>query len=179
MPNFISGKNVLVEWRIEKYILMDLIHKGLQPWHPASLKIIHRDIIPNLPSDLQGKVKWKPREGVTSTQQHKTLPYEVYNIEEIYPFLEECLFSKEDIGKLIPVNNPLKKKRSSSIHRDAVRDSAKTKWEKDESLTIRDVIDSDDINAATSPVIYNEKTLRDWVKDLAPNRKPGRRPKKQ
>ena len=51
-------------------------------------------------------------------------------------------------------------------------------WESEPSLTIEDLIYGDPINKyGCEGHTYSDKTLRNWVKDLCPNRQPGRRPK--
>jgi hypothetical protein len=51
-------------------------------------------------------------------------------------------------------------------------------WQKHLDWTIHKMIESNEVNAATTPRVYKEKTLRNWIKDLSPNRLPGRRPQK-
>ncbi len=60
--------------------------------------------------------------------------------------------------------------------REAARKVAKRLWKQDKTLTITDMGHHDEINKVAPN--YSEKTLRDWVKDLALSNKPGRRPKK-
>lgn len=66
-------------------------------------------------------------------------------------------------------------KRLNQRHRLKVREIAKKAWKKHPDYTIQKLIESDEVNAATDRKVYGEKTLRDWIKDLAPNRRPGRR----
>jgi len=69
-----------------------------------------------------------------------------------------------------------KRHAQSQADKKAVRKIAKKLWKEDKSMTIRDVIMSNDINRVA--LNYHERTLQGWVKDLCPNNKPGRRPKK-
>ena len=64
--------------------------------------------------------------------------------------------------------------------KEAVLKVAKRLWEEDETLTIADITLHDDINETTKPngKNFSEGTLREWVKDLAPSNKPGRRKNK-
>ena len=64
--------------------------------------------------------------------------------------------------------------------KEAVLKVAKRLWEEDETLTIADITLHDDINKTTKPNSKNfsEGTLREWIKDLAPSNKPGRRKNK-
>ena len=67
-----------------------------------------------------------------------------------------------------------KKPRQSQMHKETCRIIAKDLWKKDPKKTIQDVILSDELNAVCEGIPYTERTLRDWVKDLCPNPKPGR-----
>jgi hypothetical protein len=51
-------------------------------------------------------------------------------------------------------------------------------WSESPEMTIQDMIQRDEIANACGGKVYAEKTIRNWIKDLAPNRKPGR-PKKK
>jgi hypothetical protein len=52
-------------------------------------------------------------------------------------------------------------------------------WEKNPNITIADMIQKDEITKfGCESKIYAEKTLRNWIKDLCPNRSPGRPRKK-
>ena len=64
--------------------------------------------------------------------------------------------------------------------KEAVLKVAKRLWEEDETLTIADITIHDDINETTKPngKNFSEGTLREWIKDLAPSNKPGRRKNK-
>lgn len=65
--------------------------------------------------------------------------------------------------------------RQSQIDKDAFREAAKQCWEKNPDSTIEDLISSDQTNRVLNRRSYHDKTLRNWIKDLAPNRRPGRR----
>ena len=67
--------------------------------------------------------------------------------------------------------------KAAHEHREAARKLAKALWDKDDSLTIADMTRYDEINKAAPN--YAERTLRDWLKDLAPSNKPGCRRKKK
>jgi hypothetical protein len=66
-------------------------------------------------------------------------------------------------------------KRLNQRHRLKIREIAKKLWQNHPDWTIQRLIESNDVNAATTPHVYAVRTLRDWIKDLAPNRHPGRR----
>ena len=69
--------------------------------------------------------------------------------------------------------------RPSQIHREKCRKIAKKLWKDDPRLTIVDMSFHDEINAAFDGKVYTEKTIRRWIKDLNPNKSPGRRPKEK
>jgi hypothetical protein len=63
-------------------------------------------------------------------------------------------------------------------HRIDSRAAAQKIWSESPEMTIQDMIQRDEIANVCGGVVYGEKTIRNWIKDLAPNRKPGR-PKKK
>ena len=69
--------------------------------------------------------------------------------------------------------------RPSFNHRNACRQVAKKIWSKKSDITIADMCVSDEISEACDGILYPEATLRKWIKDLCPDRSPGRRPKKK
>ena len=85
--------------------------------------------------------------------------------------LPKFLFEEERKGSELP--------RESQRHRERCRALAAHLWECDPQLTIADMIHSDAINRhGCENHIYGKDALRDWIKDLRPNRRPGRRPEK-
>ena len=79
----------------------------------------------------------------------------------------------------IETKKPEKKLRPCQIHRKRCREMAKELWEEDPTLTIVDMAYKDEINSFFNGKTYTVKTIRGWIKDLCPNRSPGRRPKKK
>jgi hypothetical protein len=72
------------------------------------------------------------------------------------------------------------KLRPDQRHKEECRQIARSIWQQMPNLTIIDVIRMDEVNkirCAKKPNPYGEKTVREWINDLCPNRKPGRRPK--
>lgn len=68
--------------------------------------------------------------------------------------------------------------RPTQRHKEACRNVAVKLWEGDSTITITDMILSDEIALVCENKTYAEKTIRNWIKDLCPNRLPGRRPTK-
>jgi hypothetical protein len=70
------------------------------------------------------------------------------------------------------------KKRPVQIHKERCREVAEKLWAEDPTLTIVDMTYKDEIHALFDGKSYVEKTIRKWIKDLNPDRSPGRRPKR-
>ena len=94
------------------------------------------------------------------------------------------LFIELALGK---TGNPTKHSAKTKANKgryakekEAVLKVAKRLWEEDDTLTIADIPLHDDINKTTKPngKNFSEGTLREWIKDLAPSNKPGRRKNK-
>ena len=104
----------------------------------------------------------------------------------------ESFFLKNDVMKII---GPPKKKimkgfvnfpnhvKSGHVQtcRQKCREIAKRLWDKDKAITIADMIVNENIIPFTikkNGQYYVERTIHNWIKDLCPDRSPGRRPKK-
>jgi hypothetical protein len=70
-----------------------------------------------------------------------------------------------------------KQPRPDQRHRVACRKVAKELWKKDRSITISAMAERDEINRLFDGKVYQPATIRTWIKDLCPNRLPGRRKK--
>lgn len=65
--------------------------------------------------------------------------------------------------------------------KEETRAKAKALWVKDPTITIVDMAYKDELNEVAlmkNGSVYSEATIKKWIKDLCPDRKPGRRPKK-
>lgn len=103
--------------------------------------------------------------------------------ERIESFL--CTTPKEKLDKekaLAVINKKLRDlnepKRLNQRHRLKVREIAAKIWQQHPEKTIQELTTSNKINAATDGRVYTEKTLRNWINSLAPNRSKGRRKSK-
>jgi|GEM_PF-6611084 len=70
--------------------------------------------------------------------------------------------------------------RHSTKIREHVRQIARELWIKDSTITIADMVREDEITGIAKNKqgeMYSEETIKNWIKDLASDRKPGRRPK--
>jgi hypothetical protein len=95
---------------------------------------------------------------------------DVENLESEHP---EIIPKKIDDKKL------KKKLRPVQIHKIKCREVAQKLWEEGATITIADMIHKDAINKVFDGKVYAEKTIRNWIKDLCPDRSPGRRRKKK
>jgi hypothetical protein len=77
------------------------------------------------------------------------------------------------------ITNLEPKLRPNQSHKVKCRKIAARIWENEPNVTIADMIWRDEIAEACENKTYNESTLRNWIKDLSPNRSPGRRPEKK
>jgi len=113
--------------------------------------------------------------------------YPLINDNTLY--LSDLLFKLSDIKKFesehpeitadrIDDKKPEKKLLPSQMHREKCREVAEKLWAEDPTLTIVDMTYKDEINALFDGKSYVEKTIRKWIKDLNPDRSPGRRPKR-
>ncbi len=95
--------------------------------------------------------------------------------------IKQSLFRDNEIKQLKQANNPKpekkKKLRDDQRHRLACRAEAKKQWAKDKTLTIAALIRSDKLKELCDGYEYGEKIMRNYIKELCPDRKPGRRPK--
>ncbi len=111
--------------------------------------------------------------------------------KEIITELVDSLFKKEDVEEFEkqygleakidkphkPVSPP-RKLRPDQIHRIECRKVAKRLWQENPTITIADMIMRNEINVLFGGKTYTENTIRNWIKDLCPDRSAGRRPKK-
>jgi hypothetical protein len=95
--------------------------------------------------------------------------------------LPSALFSTNSYADLNIGNiSTAKNLRPSQKAKLECRDIAESIWKDNPDITIADMIRDDGIVQASKKkngALYTEKTVRDWIKDLCPNRSPGR-PKK-
>ena len=137
-----------------------------------------------------------------STQSHKTIRIKLKDAIPVKDFCSwfnngdlPCSFKKQSgfilnsqaklfiklvLGKLVDrVKHNTGRHAQSRSHKKEIRRIAKSMWKRNKTMSIADMIISDEVNAIRKPdeTNYSERTLRDWIKDLAPSRKSGRRPK--
>jgi len=104
------------------------------------------------------------------------LLFRLSDIEDYESKYPEAIPEQEDNKK------PKKKKRPSQIHKEKCREVAQSLWEEDPTITIKEISEMNEIMEVTKRTdgkCYSKKTIRNWIKELCPDRTPGRRPKKK
>lgn len=86
--------------------------------------------------------------------------------------IDSVYFFVDDVRRFEDHNKPAKETKLQKQKRLA-RQEAQTLWQKDPTITIADMTMQN-----VSGKDYGERTVRNWIKDLAPNRNPGRRKKR-
>jgi hypothetical protein len=161
-----TGKELLK--RHQKHEIIEMMRKNqLTPYSPATLKPYKSVIL----SSFAG------RKYPSNPLSDNILPHVVDPYSTLYLYLDEVLFDADDVEAFEKANPARTSKRLSSQHRESARTIAANLWSKDCKLTIEDVISGNAVNSAFQGHVYGERTLRNWVKDLCPDRKPGRRRK--
>jgi len=103
-----------------------------------------------------------------------------YRVHKSLVRVREPLVSLEEIERFEAEERspePEKPLRKSQRHMERCRAIAEYLWSKYPEATIADLIRSDDINKiGCEGRHYVDNTLREWIKNLCPDRTPGRRP---
>ncbi len=89
---------------------------------------------------------------------------------QCYPANEETKLASGLVGHK-PKDSRFKKTK------DEIRKTAKRLWKKDSSITKVDMSMCDEISLISDACEVRPETIQEWIKDLNPNRKPGRRKK--
>ena len=155
----INEKELQERWDITNTELWSVVQEcNLEPVDPLGVKI----------------------EDFEQLQQH-LLPYSFYDQLVWYFRLSdiEQIEKEHKVEPKTPGNEKHRILRPSRLHNWKCREIAEELWKKDPRMTIADMIMRDEITAACDGKLYNEKTLRKWIKDLCPDRSHGRRPKRQ
>lgn len=134
----------------------------------------------------------KAAEGVSWTAFE--LPSNPQQAKALLDRLSECLFRRDDVRQVEKELSPLaaakaekpskksatpRKLRPNQRHKISCRAEAKKLWKEDPSITIADMIRRDELNTVCEGRVYTDKAMREWIKDLCPDRSGGRRPKKK
>jgi len=179
---FINGAKLLKRWKITRNKLMEYIsvampdgkrerrgfNPKLTPYSPGYLRPYTVLNIANGYVYLGGRKRAEERGWICGTV--------IYEPGDLFESLHEVQFRITDV-EAFELNVPTCRRigGARNLRRDAVRKVAKRLWQENPDLTIVAVIYNDDVNKACEGICYTEKTMRNWVKDLCPNRRGGRR----
>jgi hypothetical protein len=180
---WLNASDLMSRWEISNIELANLIlNHGLPPCNPDLQPI---DII---------KVKKELDEHYHDYDEYKEIvPKVTIDTDFILERLEKYWFNLLDIeifekenSRVQNTNEQLvendKKLRPNQRHRERCRAIAELLWKMNPEITIADMAHKDEINGIACEnriPPYSEDTIRDWINDLSPNRKPGRRPTKK
>ncbi len=158
LKKWISGHELMERWNIDALNLSDVIldHK-IQIYNSENLEENYY------------------------VQFAVNVPELAEDIAEYYFRVEEIIdFEKRNIDKWHKQENAKERNlRNDQRHKERSRAIAEMIWKSEPTITIVDMIQRDEIiEIACEGVIYTDKkTIPNWIKDLCPDRKPGRRPK--
>jgi hypothetical protein len=121
---------------------------------------------------------YTPRSQEEKKRIIKELLTHIYKVEEVNRLAGPAKIPTQITTEQPPVKSPKKKLTPVQRHKKQCRKVAKSLWKKNPTMTIADMIQRDEITIeACEGKAYKEKTIREWINDLCPDRAPGRRPK--
>lgn len=133
-------------------------------------KAEYQSKIDDIKSDDPNCILWKyfikPCEEKVIKKQCDKMTQAVFNLKDVEKFERE------------QVLKPQKKLRASQKHKNECRKVAAKLWEKYPSMTIADMINQNEmieVSKKSDGKFYVDKTVRNWIKELCPNRSAGRR----
>jgi hypothetical protein len=89
----------------------------------------------------------------------------------------QCLYIETDVsGK--PEHKPAKKPRPDQLAKKQCRVAAEALWKHDPTITIKAMSEKNELIEASYGA-FKSRAIYRWIKELAPNRNPGRRPQKK
>lgn len=174
MEEFITGAELMKRWKIQRHTLFLRITTETDFG-----KRFSTELAPYAPGYEKPYECWNhllqdahKRAGTT----YEPPPWSVESPGDIYSKLDEVWFKVEDVSAWNEAHR--RPRRLSNIHRERARQIAVELWEDNPGMTIVNVIYDNSLNAAFDGKVYAENTIRNWIKDLCPNRRPGRRPRR-
>jgi hypothetical protein len=137
-------------WHLQKNLSIDLVD-------PLGMRIDDIEVLKEVPGLVPG-------EGVMRYY---------FRLSDVEKLEKEYRFESENSRE----TKKEKKLRPNQRHKKRCREIAERLWKVDSEITIADMAFHDEITTAFDGKMYAEKTIRNWIKDLCPDRSPGRRPK--
>ena len=125
-------------------------------------------------------VDWNDIEDPESEMEAKQIITELVNslfkMEDVEEFQKQFGIKGKADEVPKPISTP-RKLRPNQRHKTECRKVAERLWQEDPAITIADMALKNEINELFGGRTYSEDTIRNWIKDLCPDRSPGRRKK--
>jgi len=175
--DLISWKKLSKRWKKSDYEIKDrYVRKGLIPYNSKGQTVSPQEVLLNVEDKRDSKEKimdWPNLETPKSETE----------AESMFKKLQDICFDFKNI-KALENEWGLKKDRKLTHGQRCkilCQKFAQQFWDEDATITIADMIKKKEIiqvSKKSDDSLYQEDTVHNWIKDLCPNRKPGRRPKK-
>ncbi len=177
---WLTGKELMGRWKMQDFELLECVKYRLKPYSPTYKRPFEiPPFDPVFDRIIHDLLKPKPE------QFNPNLDLKVNHIGNLLPHLSVCLFRRKDVeefekkSRLESANKDKEKLRPSQEAKIKCREVAKKLWKKYPSMTIADMVNEQkmlDVSKRPNGDLYENKTVRTWIRDLCPNRSPGRRP---
>jgi hypothetical protein len=156
LKKWISGRELMERWKLDAINLSAAI-------------LEHNIIVYNYDNLKHNYFIWH----LNVTELSQEIAEYFFRADDIIDFEKMITDKSADIKDIKD-----KKLTKNQRHREQCRTIAESIWKSNPDTTIAYMAINDEITGiACEGKLYAEKTIRDWVKDLCPNRDPGRRPK--
>ena len=193
---WLSGFDVTVRYGISRRTLIEWVNAGLPATDPVRREriLIYRGSLHELKKPDASPFLVERGYPPPFSKSPSTLRYEEY-VEAVGRGIDLLLFRVSDIEAFkrehgLPSlsetrdaaarrtgEETRKGPRPDQRHRRACRRVAGELWAKDPTITIAEMAGRDEINILFDGKVYRDSTIRRWIKELCPNRSPGRRKK--
>jgi hypothetical protein len=204
MSKWISGNELIEKFGLKDFeFFSEYVSKGLQPYDKRGSQLSPFDIliiVENMVKKENDSTKFEVPSVNKQDWANIKLPESYLASNMVLNHIKDALYRFDDLnkfGKNISGSNPNltipkkywtvpEKSKDRKIRHDQrcrllCRDVAKQFWDEDPTITIADMIKKKEIievSKKSDGTLYQEDTVRNWIKDLCPDRSPGRRYKK-
>ncbi|MBF0552676.1 MAG: hypothetical protein HQK60_19355 [Deltaproteobacteria bacterium] len=190
MDTFYLGLELLKFWSIQNFELFDFMRKGLWAYDQRGRLVVNYESFPQLRSYIsESKEDYNlvnfniSKEQKEAKAQLEAILFFTFRIEDVRLFAEANGLPLPPQPPTPEPPPPPKVKIETTVDRKfrnrlACRRVAKQLWEDDPTVTIASMVRRPEIIEACEGSLYPTKdTVRNWIQNLCPNRKPGRRKK--
>ena len=209
MSKWISGEQLLKKETIQPIDLFEeYVKKGIQPYSQAGRALTPYDLLEDIYDEMlagadqsQSPIYYEDEEGEDKVSYvRNSINLEIHikqklkRIEDIswqdfqLPEVDseatavlnqlcQCLYKKSEVSSK-PEQKPAKKPRPDQLAKKQCRVVADALWKHDPTITIKAMSEKEELKEAAFNA-FKSKAIYGWIKDLAPNRSPGRRPQKK